>query len=111
MESDKKEITLENIADTYNGRPWEEVSTEELEAISHISIGAASLRLSQKAKEILEERKAAEESAKKALDDGSVKGLIISRDYTNVGEGVAIQNIVDGVSTWTIAVEVVAVVQ
>ena len=59
----------------------------------------------------MEERKAAEESAKKALDDGSVKGLIISRDYTNVGEGVAIQNIVDGVSTWTIAVEVVAVVQ
>lgn len=43
-----------------------------------------------------------EESAKKALDDGSVKGLIISRDYTNIGEGVAIQNVVDGVSTWSI---------
>lgn len=28
--------------------------------------------------------------------------MIISRDYTNVGEGVAIQNIVDGVSRWTI---------
>lgn len=102
MESYKKEITLENIADTYNGRPWEEVSTEELEAISHISIGAASQRLSQRAKEILEERRVAEERAKKALDDGSVKGLIVSKDYTNVGEGVAIQNIVDGVSTWTI---------
>lgn len=102
MESLKKEATLENIADTYHGRPWEEVPTEELEAISHISIGAVSQRLSQKAKEILEERKAVEESAKKALDDGSVKGLIISRDYTNVGEGVAIQNIVDEVSKWTI---------
>lgn len=106
MESFKKEVTLGNIADTYNGRPWEEVSTEELETISHISLGAASRRLSQKAKEILEERKAAEEAtknaARKALDDGTVKGLIVSRAYTNVGEGVAIQNIVDGVSAWTI---------
>lgn len=102
MESFKKEVTLENIADTYNGRPWEEVPTDELETISHISIGAVSQRLSQKAKEILEERKAAEESAKKALDDGSVKGLIVSRDYTNVGAGVAIPNTVDGVNTWTI---------
>ncbi len=33
MESFKKEVTLENIADTYHGRPWEEVPTEELEAI------------------------------------------------------------------------------
>lgn len=56
-------------------------------------------------------KKSGRRKRKKALDDGSVKGLIISRDYTNVGEGVAIQNIVDGVSTWTIAVEVVAVVQ
>ena len=106
MESFKKEVTLENIADTYNGRPWEEVSTDELETISHISIGAASQRLSQKAKEILEERKAAEEATKnavrKALDDGTVKGLIVSRDYTNVGAGAAIHNIVDGVSAWTI---------
>ncbi len=106
MESFKKEVTLENIADTYNGRPWEEVSTDELKTISHISIGAASLRLSQKAKEILEERKAAEEAtknaARKALDDGTVKGLIVSRDYTNVGAGVAVQNIIDGVSAWTI---------
>lgn len=102
MEQFKEEVTLENIADTYNGRPWEEVSTDELETISHISIGAASQRLSQKAKEILKERKAAEEVAKTALDDGSVKGLFMSRGYTNVGEGVAIQNIVDGVGTWTI---------
>lgn len=102
MESFKEEITLENIADTYNGRPWEEVTTDELETISHISIGAVSQRLSQKAREILEERKAAEESAKKVLDDGSVKGLIVSGDYTNVGEGVAIRNVFDGVSAWTI---------
>lgn len=102
MESFKEEVTLENIADTYHGRPWEEVSTDELECIRY----AASQRLSQRAREILKERKEAEERAKerakKALDDGSVKGLIVSGDYTNVGEGVAIQNVVDGVSAWTI---------
>lgn len=103
MESFKNNITLENIADTYHGRPWDDVSDEELERVSHMGfVGAGSDQLAKKAKEILEERKEAKEKMKKALDDGSVKGLILSRDYTSVGEGVAIQNIVDGVSIWTI---------
>lgn len=42
------------------------------------------------------------QKTKKSLDDGSVKGLILSNDYSTAGEGVAIQNIVNGISTWVI---------
>ncbi|MCM1234130.1 MAG: hypothetical protein NC489_28845 [Ruminococcus flavefaciens] len=105
MESFKREVTLENIADTYNGRPWEEVSTDELERISsmRVRIGRVSERLSMKAKEILEERRAAEEKDRKALDDGSVRGLILSGDYRNVGHTVMVQKMVNGKRAWDYA--------
>lgn len=103
MESFKKEVMRENITDTYNGRPWEEVSTDELEIISHISFGFASQQFSQKAKDLLKERKATEEQAKKSLDDGSVKGLILSGDYRNVGHQVMVQKMVNGKRAWDYA--------
>ena len=54
-----------------------------------------------RAKKILHEKaEEKEKQQKKALDDGSVKGLILSGDYSKISPYIHIQQIKDGTITW-----------
>lgn len=93
---------LENIADTYyDGRTWEDIPTEELTIIVNMSKVIAQNPYSEKAAEILAERKAAVAADIKSLDDGTVRGLITSNDkYMKIVDKVGIQRTLNGEREW-----------
>lgn len=97
MESFKDDVLKEDF-NTYKGKALEDLSDSELRALS-IGIGYLGRTRGKRAKEILaerEEQKAMEkESARKALDDGTVKGLVLSGDYSNIGYRVEFSNTID----------------
>lgn len=105
MENFKKETEQENlkkesqedIADTYeDGRAWEDIPTEELVIIR--SDNFLDWEICEKVEAILEERKAKRLADIKALDDGSVKGLIVSSNkYMNLGCYVLMQRTLNGI--------------
>lgn len=98
-----------------DAKPLEEMSDRELSEICAFNLfqnhsyeeeqrrkKASNILASRKAKRKAE-RDEIRKQKKKALDDGSIKGLILSGNYSKVNHGVIIQNISDeNAVTWTV---------
>lgn len=98
----KKGESQDNLAEGYlDGRAWEDIPTEELNIIVTMNKLFPGNPYSKKAEEVLAERKTTGGAGRNPLDDGSVKGLIVSNDkYLDIGRHVKIQRTLNGVREW-----------